>query len=91
MILEFNLAYRGFALTEKQLDYWFQYFKNVKDDVFLRAIRKHIAEEPYEPRIASLLKLIRQIEKTKENNKDLEEKKAYIEKKMKKRKERLDE
>lgn len=78
MISEFSLAYRNFKLDDNQKDYWYQYFRSCDEKSFLQAVRTHIAKEKFEPRIATLLKILKDQSKDGYTRQELKE---YVRKK----------
>lgn len=80
------MAYRNFQLDDNQLNYWYQYFQNVDEEVFARVCRNYIATETYEPKISVLLKMVKELSKDKFTGMTRQERINFIENRKKNRK-----
>ncbi|WP_282926864.1 hypothetical protein [Helcococcus kunzii] len=60
-ILELELSFDNFEISnnETKINYWYNYFKNIDNETFIKGVREYITTEKYKPTICGLFESIK--------------------------------
>ena len=65
-MLELELNFDNFEIStnKAKLNYWYNYFQNIDNELYIRGIRTYITKERYKPTIASLYEVMKDLTET---------------------------
>lgn len=74
-MLELELNYDNFDITtnKAKLNYWYNYFEKINNELFIKGIRTYIIKERFKPTISSLYEIMKELTETVEDYKISEE------------------
>lgn len=62
-VLELELSFDNFEISKnkEKISYWYNYFKNIDNELFIRGVRNYITKERYKPTISALFERIKEM------------------------------